>query len=123
MPSLEWLREYVKEQPIVLEAYGDSYSENCRVSALTGLPTLEGWYVHEWLWRGDTTDLNAKREDIRTIYEASDPDDADVLLARYGISYIFVGSCERQMFVIDDEVIKQLGEVVYDDGGAYIVRL
>ena len=27
---------------------------------MTGLPTVLGWYVHEWLWRDDTADLNEK---------------------------------------------------------------
>ena len=40
----------------VLEANGDSYSGYERVSAMTGLPTVLGWYVHEWLWRDDTSD-------------------------------------------------------------------
>ena len=27
-----------------------------------------GWYVHEWLWRDDTADLNEKSADIESIY-------------------------------------------------------
>lgn len=30
----------------MLEANGDSYSDYERVSAMTGLPTVLGWYVH-----------------------------------------------------------------------------
>ncbi|MBO5521346.1 MAG: hypothetical protein J5973_06705, partial [Eubacterium sp.] len=105
-----------------LEASGDSYSDYCRVSALTGLPTLEGWYVHEWLWRGDTKDLDAKNKDIRSIYEAENPDDASILMTRYGISYLFVGSCEREKYNIHDDVLQEIGEVIYRDGSTYIVQ-
>ena len=121
--AIEWLHTYVKGQPLVLEASGDSYSEYCRVSAMTGLPTLEGWYVHEWLWRGDTKDLNAKNDDIRNIFEATELNDAEVLLKRYGISYVFVGSCEHEKYIIQDEVLRSLGDVVYEEGPTYIVKL
>ena len=120
--AIDWLRTYVKGQPLVLEASGDSYSDYCRVSAMTGLPTLEGWYVHEWLWRGDTKDLDAKNEDIRKIYEAQNPDVAELLMTRYQISYLFVGSCEHRKYNINDEVLQQTGEVIYRDGNTYIVQ-
>ena len=51
--AIRWLDETIEGQPVVLEANGDSYSDYERVSAMTGLPTVLGWYVHEWLWRGD----------------------------------------------------------------------
>ena len=120
--AIDWLRTYVKGQPLVLEASGDSYTDYCRVSAMTGLPTLEGWYVHEWLWRGDTKDLDAKNEDIRKIYEAENPGVAEILLAHYGISYLFVGSCEHEKYNINDDVLQQTGEVIYRDGNTYIVQ-
>lgn len=55
--AIRWLDETIEGQPVVLEANGDSYSDYERVSAMTGLPTVLGWYVHEWLWRGDPADL------------------------------------------------------------------
>ena len=48
---LRWL-EKLPGQPVILEAVGESYTEFNRFSAYTGLPTVEGWTVHEWLWRG-----------------------------------------------------------------------
>ena len=121
--AIRWLDEYVKEQPLVLEASGSSYTDDCRVSAMTGLPTLMGWYVHEWLWRGDTTDLNAKNDDIQKIYEAEDPNAAGALLHRYGITYLFVGSVERSKYVINDDVLRRLGEVVYEEGTTYVIKI
>ena len=63
--GIRWLKENISDAPVVLEANGDSYSEYERVSAMTGLPTIMGWYVHEWLWRGNLSDLNAKIEEIQ----------------------------------------------------------
>ena len=58
--AIRWLKENIQDSPVVLEANGDSYSNYERVSAMTGLPTVMGWYVHEWLWRNDVADLNEK---------------------------------------------------------------
>lgn len=84
--------------PVVLEANGDSYSEYERVSAMTGLPTVMGWYVHEWLWRNDVADLNEKSGEIETIYTSTDTARVQELIEKYDISYIFVGSCERKIW-------------------------
>ena len=70
--GIRWLKENISDAPVVLEANGDSYSEYERVSAMTGLPTIMGWYVHEWLWRGNLSDLNAKIEEIQEIYTSTE---------------------------------------------------
>ena len=66
--AIRWLKQNIKGSPVVLEANGDSYTGYERVSASTGLPTVLGWYVHEWLWRNNVPDLNEKSADIQTIY-------------------------------------------------------
>ena len=96
--AIRWLNENVEGNPVVLEANGDSYSDYCRVSAMTGLPTVLGWYVHEWLWRGDTADLNEKSAEIQTIYTSGDREAVEELLEKYEVEYIFVGSCEREKY-------------------------
>ena len=50
--AINWLNQNIKGQPVILEAQGDSYTDYARISANTGLPTVLGWTVHEWLWRG-----------------------------------------------------------------------
>lgn len=57
-----------------------------------------GWYVHEWLWRGNLSDLNAKIEEIQEIYTSTDETRVKELLEEYNVSYIFVGSCERNKY-------------------------
>jgi len=56
-------------QPVIVEAQGDSYTDYARISANTGLPTILGWTVHEWLWRGDYSVPAARIDDVRAIYE------------------------------------------------------
>ena len=125
--AIRWLKENISDAPVVLEANGDSYSEYERVSAMTGLPTIMGWYVHEWLWRGNLTDLNAKIEEIQEIYTSTDEARVKELLEEYQVSYIFVGSCERNKYGADlnNDLLKSLGEVVFQDTEypTYIVKI
>ena len=128
--AIRWLNENVEGNPVVLEANGDSYSDYCRVSAMTGLPTVLGWYVHEWLWRGDTADLNEKSAEIQTIYTSGDREAVEELLEKYEVEYIFVGSCEREKYGenLNEDLLRSLGEEVFpggtgETGGAYIIKV
>ena len=110
-----------------LEANGDSYTEYERVSAMTGLPTVLGWYVHEWLWRNDVADLNTKSGDIELIYTSQDEKQVKELVEKYDVSYIFVGSCEKNKYGenLNHELLRSLGEIVFRDGSSatYIVKV
>ena len=115
--GIRWLKDNIKGSPVVLEANGDSYTDYERVSAMTGLPTVLGWYVHEWLWRNDVADLNLKSEEIQNIYTSTDEEQVKELLEKYDISYIFIGSCEREKYGSDlnSNLLKSLGETVFQD--------
>ena len=125
--GIRWMKKNVEGSPVVLEANGDSYTEYERVSAMTGLPTVLGWYVHEWLWRNDVADLNAKAADVETIYTSGDEEQVRELLEEYDVSYIFVGSCERSKYGenLNNEMLKSLGNVVFQDewSDTYIVKV
>lgn len=125
--GIKWLKKNVKDVQVVLEANGDSYSEYERVSAMTGLPTIMGWYVHEWLWRGNLEDINSKIADIENIYTSNNEAHVKALLEEYDVSYIFVGSCERKKYGenLNSDMLKSMGEVVYQDktSQTYIVKV
>ncbi len=120
--AILWMRKKIKEQPVILEAVGDSYSSFARVSTYTGLPTVIGWRVHEWLWRG-TYDIPGKRSaDVQVIYESPLSEDAARLLNEYQVEYIFVGSKEREAYPkMDVEQLKQLGQIVFKSGDTFVV--
>ena len=126
--AIRWLNENVTGNPVVLEADGDSYSDWERVSAMTGLPTVVGWFVHEWLWRNDSQDLVFRCQDVRDIYTWPDRKIVQDLILKYGIRYIFVGRCERESYPeLNDELLQSLGEVVFvgetGDPPTYIIQI
>lgn len=125
--GIRWLKANIEGSPVVLEANGDSYTGYERVSAMTGLPTVLGWYVHEWLWRNDTGDLNVKSKDIESIYTSSDEEYVRDLIKQYDISYIFVGSKEREKYEgrLNDTLLQKMGTKVFqsDTSPTYILKI
>ncbi len=127
--AIRWLNENVDGNPVVLEANGESYSKWERVSAMTGLPTIAGWHTHEWLWRNDLEDIDLKDQDVTTIYTSADANQVKQLIEEYDVSYIFIGSCERESYgeALNEELLNSLGTVVYSDpsieGSAYIIQI
>ena len=122
--AISWLNNKVTGRPVVLEAPGDSYTDYQRVSVATGLPTVLGWYVHEWLWRNDTDSLNVRAADCQTIYTSQDEETVRQLIDKYNISYIYIGQLERQKYPdLNDSLLQSLGQVAYSDGETtYIMR-
>lgn len=125
--AIYWLKDNVEGSPVVLEANGDSYTGYERVSASTGLPTVLGWYVHEQLWRNDVEDLNQKSADIQNIYTWNSEELVRNLLEYYDVSYIFVGSKEKEKYgdALNNTVLKSMGTVAFEDEetGTYIVAV
>jgi len=122
--AISWINKNIKGQPVILEAQGDSYTDYARVSANTGLPTVLGWTVHEWLWRG-TYDIPAPRiPEVAKIYESQDLEETKILLKKYNISLIFVGSLERQKYPnLNEEKFQSLGKIIYQKNGTKIFKI
>lgn len=120
--ATRWLIENVSGTPVVLEANDLSYSDYQRVSVITGLPTVLGWYTHEQLWRSgpDTTDdmvtiqLNERASDIRAIYTSEDINLVRSLIEKYDVSFIYVGQLEEKKFEwLNHDLLRSLGEIVF----------
>ena len=112
--ATNWLIENIEGSPVTLEANGDSYSDYARVSVITGLPTVLGWYVHEWLWRGNTEIVDKRAADIQSIYTSADREQVISLLEKYKVEYIYVGKLELDKYTsVNDTILKGLGQVVF----------
>lgn len=120
---IQWLQKNVKGQPVILEAQGDSYTDYARISSNTGLPTVLGWTVHEWLWRG-TYDIPAPRiEEVKTLYETTNIDTAKALIKKYQITYVYVGELEQEKYQVSSEKFKTLGKSIYMNNASTLYKL
>ena len=122
--AILWLKKNIANQPIVLEAPGDSYTDYCRVSAATGLPTIEGWLVHEWLWRGGYDQPSQRANEVKQIYQGGNVAKAKQILKKYQVAYIFFGQLEREKYPqATQEHLERLGKPVYRVGRTVIYEI
>ncbi|MBU3935183.1 hypothetical protein KJ909_00765, partial [Patescibacteria group bacterium] len=123
--AINWINQNIKDQPVMLEAVGDSYTLFNQVSAATGLPTVEGWIVHEWLWRGGYDQPAARQQDVSEIYQSSDLTKVRSLLQKYAVDYIFVGSLEVEKYpdLNEDNFVKLGFPLVASFGKTHIYKI
>ncbi|MCR5798786.1 MAG: hypothetical protein K6G69_01810 [Lachnospiraceae bacterium] len=101
-------------QPVVLQADGDSYSNSCYVSVLTGFPTVMGWRTHEWLWNNSYNFYELRAGDIKDIYTGTDSMRAKSLLDKYNVDYIYIGPREYEKYgTVENGVLETLGEIIF----------
>ncbi|MCR5060960.1 MAG: hypothetical protein K6A80_08035 [Saccharofermentans sp.] len=143
LEAIAWLNNNVEGDPVILEAYGESYTDNNIVSAYTGLPTVIGWQTHEWLWRfhgivDETTDLlisdpnydvwsiylTPRYNDVDMVYISDDPDAVQYVINKYQIEYIILGNLEYYRYNYDNtETLKQVGEIVFNSENLNIFKV
>jgi len=95
---ISYMNKNIHGQPVILEAQGDSYTDFNKISAYTGLPTVAGWWVHEWLWRGTADAVGARIPEVNEIYESTDINKTKILLEKYHVQYVVVSTMERQKY-------------------------
>ncbi len=121
--AIDWINKNINGQPIMVEAQGESYTDYERISANTGLPTIMGWTVHEWLWRGTYEMVSPRINEVKTIYEGTLPQ-ARAVLKKYNVSYIYVGNLEREKYpFLKEEQLQTLGSVIYQNPGVTIYKV
>ncbi|MBE5858372.1 MAG: hypothetical protein E7296_12520 [Lachnospiraceae bacterium] len=103
----------------IIEAVGGDYKDTNRLSSFTGVPTVEGWPVHEWLWQNSYDPVGARTEEVRDFYEGSDVETKIATLKKYDINYIFVGPTELENYTVNHELIAGLGESVFETPEGY----
>lgn len=110
--------------PVIVEADGDSYTDYERFSTFTGYPTIIGWAVHEWLWRGSYDVVSPRREEVQRIYESEDLEETKKILAKYTVRYIIVGTLEREKFsALAEWKFAELGDAVFSRGKTVIYEI
>ena len=143
MDAINWFNTNVEGPHVILESYGESYTDYNLVSAYTGLQTVCGWQTHEWLWRfhgivDPETDLlvsdpdydvwslylTPRYQDIATVYTSEDPEAIREVLERYEVEYVVLGDLERNRFHRDNTgLISTFGEIEFVTGDLVIIRI
>jgi YYY domain-containing protein len=102
--SIMCWQKLLDEKPVIVAELSDgAYNNpivNARVSGLTGMPDVLGWSNHERQWRGTTYDEAAgnRQADLDTLFKDARWENAQTVIQRYSISYIFYGSSEREKY-------------------------
>jgi len=110
--------------PVLVEADGDSYTDYNQFSVFTGMPTIVGWAVHEWLWRGTYDVVAPRRDTVRIIYESDNIDETRDLLAGYHVRYVIVGTLEREKFTaLYEDKFRLLGKEVFRSNDTIVYEI
>lgn len=117
---IEYINSHITGQPVLLEAQGDSYTDFNHVSAYTGLPTVAGWWVHEWLWRGTPDAVGKRIPDIVEMYESKDIDKTVRLLKKYDVTYVLISTLEHQKYKeLQDAKFEKIGRKIFTSSDGF----
>jgi len=121
--AIMWIHKNIKGNPVIAEAQGDSYTDYARVSANTGLPTILGWTVHEWLWRGEYSIPEPRIDEVRSLYE-DDLTKTREIIKKYDVEYIFVGNLEREKYLnLNEEKFNIIATPVFIENDTTIYKI
>jgi len=120
---IDYINEEIDKQAVILEMPGLSYTYFNRISSFTGMPTVIGWQVHEWLWQstsgnGDFPEIVQTREaEALELYTSTDRARIRELVEKYDIEYVYIGRCER----VDGlhQYADDTDNTIYMDGNRY----
>jgi uncharacterized membrane protein len=108
---------------VLAEAVGPayaSYQDFAHISTYSGLPTVMGWGGHEAQWRGSYDGFAEREADIRRLYETNSWDEANAVIEKYTIRYIFIGSLERSTYRVNEQKFLFHLQPVYQVGSVVI---
>ena len=95
--AIEFVKEHLPDDAAILEAVGEWFDSGL-VSRSTGIPTVFNWPGHQVQWRGNSVLFDGRAQDVATIYNTLDPLEAQNLLAKYDVNYVYIGPRERSQY-------------------------
>jgi len=131
--ALEFIRQKITGAPVFVEmVMPREYRWMPRTSKYTGMPVVMAWRWHQVQQRGaggqEPANVERRMADVRALYSTNDPVRARALLAKYNVSYIYVGPTER--LYVDEPGLAKFTEmegtdldVIFDNGEVKIYRV
>ena len=95
--AIEFVRKSIPRDAGILEAVGEWFDSGL-VSRSTGVPTVFNWPGHQVQWRGNSVLFDGRAQDVANIYNTLDAQEAQNLLAKYDVDYVYVGPRERSQY-------------------------
>ena len=121
--AIQWLNEHVSGSPVLVEAVRGSFAyEHARVSSRTGLPAVMGWTGHEGQWHGLYDEIGEREQDVQTLYTGG-IQDAQRIMAKYDVTYVYVGYLERSEFGKAVDKFERFMDVAFRAGDTVIYKL
>ena len=117
--------EFMRTMPngVITEAVGDGYSGYARISAYTGLQTVLGWPGHESQWRGSFEPQGSRREDIAKLYATARWEEAQAIIEKYNIRYVYIGVLERASISVNEEKFETYLQLIFQQGETSIYEV
>jgi YYY domain-containing protein len=124
MAAAIWLRSQPDGNIVEASREDASYhGEICLISTYSGLPTVLGWPGHESQWRGTYDGLRERLNDIRSLYETTNWDEAKSILLVYNIRYVYVGTQEHSIYHVNDSKFQTHLRSVFQQGQVVIYEV
>jgi YYY domain-containing protein len=100
--ALRWMQRNIEGSPVVAEAHSSNPYRSIanRVTMYTGLPAIVGWDWHQRQQRAVVPGslITNRIQDISTLYNTPNIEQAQMILDKYDVSYIYVGALERNYY-------------------------
>ena len=117
--ALQWLNENVTGNPVIVESVRGSFAyEHARVSSRTGLPAVMGWTGHVGQWHGLYEEIGERERDVQLLYSGG-IQDAQAVMDKYGVTYVYVGYLEQAEFGPLDK-FRRFMDVAFRQGNTVI---
>lgn len=121
---IQWIKNNVPSNSVIVEAFGKDYSEAGRVAQWTGVPTILAWPEHEKIWRGTDRDFQGRAQDIERIYRSTNVEEIKSTSLKYGAEFIFFGNLELQAYGTQPPArFASIADVVFKNEAATIYRI
>ena len=95
--AIRYIKNNLPEDTAIVEGVGEWFNSGL-ISRSTGIPTIYNWPGHELQWRGPSPEFARREQDVATIYQTTNFEEARELLAKYDMEYVYIGPRERNKY-------------------------